>query len=45
MKPQALPVYYVKFKERLDRDGLPRARGSLTKRFWDYITGKEKSIN
>jgi hypothetical protein len=45
MKPQALPEYYVKFRERLDSEGLPRARGSLMKRFWDYFTGKEKSIN
>jgi hypothetical protein len=45
MNPQCLPQYYVKFRERLDREGLPRERGGLMKRFWDYLTGKEKSIN
>jgi hypothetical protein len=35
----------VKFQARLEKEGLPRERGSLKRRFWDYITGKEKSIN
>ena len=45
MNPQCVPQYYKKFRERLDREGLPRERGRLMRRFLDYITGKEKSIN
>jgi hypothetical protein len=45
MNPQSVPQYYIKFKQRLEKEGLPRERGGMIRRFWQYITGKEKSIN
>jgi hypothetical protein len=44
MKPQAVPDYYTKLRERLDRDGLPGAQPSRWQRFLDFLAGKERPI-
>jgi hypothetical protein len=43
--PQSYPPYYKRFCEKLEKEGLPRERGGLMRRFRDYLTGKEKSMN
>lgn len=45
LMPQSYPPYYKTFYEKLEKEGLPRERGGMIRRFMDYLTGKEKSIN
>jgi hypothetical protein len=40
MKPQAMPGYYDKFRERIDSNGLPGALPGRWQQFLNFLTGK-----
>jgi hypothetical protein len=41
MKPQAMPNYYDKFRQRIDSNGLPGALPGRWQRFLNFLTGNK----